>query len=299
MPLHPVLPQLPFEKWGLDYVGPIKPAARGSQARYIIVATDYMTKWAEARAVRKADARSTARFIYEHVITRFGCPIELVTDRGTHFINEVITELLGKFMIIHRKSTPYYPRGNGQAESTNKILSGILTKICEVKRTDWESKLHSALWAYRTAYKTSTGQTPFQLVYGIEAVIPAEYVTPSLRIAIQERLGDAESLGRRLLTLERLSESRQLAIHAMAVEKQRRKAWYDKTLRSKELHEGDLALLFSSKKHKGKLKLTGDGPYIVHHINPNGAVLLKTFEGDLFPGYINGSRLKRFYAPDP
>ena len=85
----------------------------------------------------------------------------------------------------------------------------------------------------------------------------------------------------------------------MAVEKQRRKAWYDKNLREKELHEGDLSLLFSSKKQKGKLKLTWDGPYIVHHINKNGLVLLKTFEGDLFLGYINGSKLKRFYALDP
>ena len=59
MPLHPVLSQLPFEKWGLDYVRPIKPATRGSQARYIIVATDYMTKWAKAKAFRKVDARST------------------------------------------------------------------------------------------------------------------------------------------------------------------------------------------------------------------------------------------------
>lgn len=75
----------------------------------------------------------------------------------------------------------------------------------------------------------------------------AEYVIPSLRIVVQERLGDVESLNRRLLALEKLIESRQLAIHAMAVEKQRRKPWYDKTLRKKELHDGDLALLFSSK----------------------------------------------------
>ena len=129
MPLHPVLPQLPFEKWGLDYVGPIKPATRGSQARYIIVSTDYMTKWAEARDVRKVDACSTAKFIYEQIITQFGCPIEMVIDKETHFMNEFISELLGKFMIIHRRSTPYYPRGNGQVEITYKILSGILTKI--------------------------------------------------------------------------------------------------------------------------------------------------------------------------
>ena len=95
-------------------MGPIKPAVRGSQARYIIVATDYMTKWVEARVIRKVDVKSIARFIYEQAITRFGCPIEMVIDRGTHFINEVISEMLVKFMIIHRKSTPYYPRGNGQ-----------------------------------------------------------------------------------------------------------------------------------------------------------------------------------------
>ena len=129
--------------------------------------------------------------------------------------------------------------------------------------------------------------------------MPAEFVVPSLRIAVQERLGDIESHAKRLISLEKLTEAHQLAIYAMVVEKRRRKAWYDKTLRKKELKDGDLALLYSSKKHKGKLKLTGDGPYVVHHINDNGVVLLKTLEGDLFPGYINGSRLKRFYVPNP
>lgn len=136
MPLHPILPQLSFEKWGLDYVGPIKPKTRGNQARYITVATEYMTKWIEGRAFRKVDTHNTIIFIYKHIITRFGCSIEMVTDIGTHLINEVITEILGTFMIIHRKSTPCYPRGNSQAESTNKILSGILTKFFKVKVAD-------------------------------------------------------------------------------------------------------------------------------------------------------------------
>ena len=149
------------------------------------------------------------------------------------------------------------------------------------------------------AYKTTTGHTPFKLVYGLEVVVPTKYVIPSLRIAIQERVGDVESHTKRLIALEKLTEARQLAIHAMVVEKQRRKAWYDKTLRKKELHDGDLALLFNSKKHKGKLILMGIGSYVVHHINDNGAVLLKTLEGELFLGYINGSRLKRFHIPNP
>jgi len=80
MPLHYVLPQLPFEKWGLDYVGPIKPVAWGSQAWYIIVTTDYMTKLVEAQAIHKVDARKTTMFIYEKIITQFGCHLKIVTD---------------------------------------------------------------------------------------------------------------------------------------------------------------------------------------------------------------------------
>ena len=84
----------------------------------------------------------------------------------------------------------------------------------------------------------------------------------------------------------------------MTIEKMRRKSWYDKTIiHNKDLHDSDLALLYSSKKHKGKLKLTGDGPYVVHHINENGAVLLKNLEGELFLGYINGSQIKSFHVP--
>jgi len=112
--------------------------------------------------------------------------MEILFDWGTHFINEVISELLRTFLIVHRKRTPNYPSGNGQAEITNKILSTILTKICEVKRNDWEHKLHATLWAYRTAFKTSIGQTPFQVAYGMKVVMPTQYVLLSLRISIEE-----------------------------------------------------------------------------------------------------------------
>ena len=74
----------------LTLLAPLVPAVINSQARYIIVATDYFTKWMEARATRKADARSTAKFLYEQVISRYGCPLELISDRGAHFLNEVI-----------------------------------------------------------------------------------------------------------------------------------------------------------------------------------------------------------------
>ena len=109
MPLSINLATQPFEKWEIDFVGPISPVAINSQARYVIVATDYFTKWAEARATRKANARSTTKFLYEQVISRYGCPLKLISDCATHFFNEVIAQLTTEFVIIHRKSSAYYP----------------------------------------------------------------------------------------------------------------------------------------------------------------------------------------------
>jgi hypothetical protein len=83
-------------------------------------------------------------------------------------------------MILHRKSTTYYPQANGQAESTNKIIKIALTKMVNANRTDWDTKLHAALWAYRTAYKVTTKHTPFSLVFGTEALLPMAYLHPDI-----------------------------------------------------------------------------------------------------------------------
>ena len=100
-----------------------------------------MTKWAEAKALPDNTAKSTAWFLFDQVIARFGCPLEIVSDQGTHFINEVIEYLTQKLMIKHRKSTPYYPQSNGLAESTNKTLNGILTKIVQQEPHNWIESL--------------------------------------------------------------------------------------------------------------------------------------------------------------
>ena len=146
MPFQPVLPLEPFQKWGLDFVGPFKPAALRTGNRYIIVATDYCTKWVEAKPLRDNTAASTAKFLYENIWCQFGCPIELVSDQGTHFINKLVHELSTYYHVVHKKSTPYYPQANGLAESTNKTLQIILKKIVNENRTDWDQKLNSALW---------------------------------------------------------------------------------------------------------------------------------------------------------
>ena len=298
MPLIPLMALAPFEKWGIDFVGPIAPATKYGKKKYILVATDYATKWAEAMATRNDDAKTVARFLYENIISRFGCPKELISDRGTHFLNVLIEELTNRFFIKHRKTAPYHPRANGQTEKTNGLLCKILTKTISGTSTDWDEKLWSALWAYRTAYKGTTGFSPFQLVYGQEAILPIEFEIPSLRVAIENKLGDEESLRARLTNLEALDEKRREAYLNTLATQNRRKSYYDSKLRPKEFKVGSLVLLYDSRffKFPGKLQMHWIGPYEVVDVNPNGSLQLKDFEGNLLPTRINGFRLKPYFT---
>ena len=149
---------------------------------------DYCTKWVEEKALRDNTAASTMKFLYEQIWCRFGCPIELISDQGSHFLNTVSHELTNHYIVVHKKSTSYYPQANGLAESTNKTLQTIPKKIVNENRMDCDTKLHSALWAYRMSYKTNIQSTPFRLAFGLEPVMPIQFHIPSLQIQVRERL---------------------------------------------------------------------------------------------------------------
>ena len=95
----------------------------------------------------------------------------------------MIATLLDKFLVIHNVSAPYHPQENGQTESTNKTLCTIITKLITTIRNDWEMLLQPVLWVYRVAYKSSIGTTPFNLVYGMNAMLPMDFLIPTLRVA--------------------------------------------------------------------------------------------------------------------
>ena len=109
MPHQPVLLFEPFEKWGLDFVGPFTPVVTLIVNQYILVATDYCTKWVEAKALRDNTAASTAKIMYRHIWCRFGFQIELISDQRGHFLNEVMNGCTHHYAVVHKKSTLYYP----------------------------------------------------------------------------------------------------------------------------------------------------------------------------------------------
>jgi len=117
-----------------------------------------------------------------------------MSDRGTHFLNEMINTLTEEFQVYHQKSTPCYPQANRTVEAFNKVLKNVLTKVCNAQCSDWGLRIPTMLWAYQTTCKKLTRQTPFRLVYGVEVVIPMEYIMHSLRIAVLIGMTDHEAL---------------------------------------------------------------------------------------------------------
>jgi hypothetical protein len=107
------LPEEPFMKWGLDFMGPIKSTCKYIRNKYILIAIDYATKWVEAKALRTIIAVVIAIFLYECIVTKFGCPLTIVIDQGVHFINDAIKYLKNHFLLKHVSFTTYYLQGNG------------------------------------------------------------------------------------------------------------------------------------------------------------------------------------------
>ena len=149
---------------------------------WILVATEYFTKWVEAVPLRKARGGAVANFIKENIIIRFEVPHRIINDNGTPFVNNDVRKMLEFYQVKHHYSSPYYPQGNGQAKATNKTLIKIISKMSQEYTGRWAVHLLDALWAYRNSPKSATSFSPFSLVYGTEVVSLAEIITPSLRV---------------------------------------------------------------------------------------------------------------------
>jgi Integrase zinc binding domain/Integrase core domain len=215
--LCPIPVSAPFHQIGIDFVGPLPRTPRLN--RYIIVAIDYMTKWPEAKAVKKADAITVAEFLYNDIVCRHGCPQRIISDRGTHFKNNVIKELVAKLGTRHQLSTPYHPQTNGLVERFNRTLCESIGKLVE-KVSDWNLLIPSILFAYRTAKNSTTKITPFYLVYGREARQP-------LHPSSSDELLEGTIIQRTYDLIEHLPRLRDAAVSNIQQAQDKQKTYHD------------------------------------------------------------------------
>nr|GEU67655.1 hypothetical protein [Tanacetum cinerariifolium] len=158
------------ENFPLETLGKI---SSGSTPWYILVAVDYLSKWVEVKAFPTNDACVVVKFL-KSLFARFETPRAIISDRGTHFCNDKFAKVMSKYGVTHRLATAYHPQTSGQVEVSNRGLKRILDRTVGENRASWSEKLEDDLWAFRTAYKTPIGCTPYKLVYGKSCHLPIE-----------------------------------------------------------------------------------------------------------------------------
>nr|XP_027090324.1 uncharacterized protein LOC113711359 [Coffea arabica] len=294
--LHSMTAPWPCSMWGMDVIGTIDPPASNGH-RFILVAIEYFTKWVEAESFKHVTKKVVTNFLRDHIICRFGVPETLITDNAKNLNNDMVDGLCEQFKIRHRNSAIYRPQMNGAVEAANKNLKKIIRKMTE-KHRDWHEKLPYALMAYRTSIRTSTGATPYSLMYGMEAVLPAEVEIPSLRILMEAKLEEADWIKQRHEQLTSIDERRFNAIcHGQCYQKRVARA-YNKKVHRRAFEEGDKVLkriLSMQDEAKGKFAPNWQGPFIVQKVLPGGALILAEMDGRVFPQPINSDMCKKYF----
>ncbi|KAL0361941.1 UNVERIFIED_CONTAM: hypothetical protein Sradi_3878600 [Sesamum radiatum] len=232
-----VIPAWPFDHWGLDIIGPFPPAQ--GQKKFVLVAVDHFTKWIEAEPLTLITEETIIKFLWQNLLCRFGIPQKITTDNGTQFQGRKTKEWCAKWNIKQIFTSVGNPKANGQTEVSNRIiLQNLKTKLGLHKR-GWLDELPGVLWAYRTTTRTSTGETPFSLAYGSEALIPAEVTEPTIRVL---RYDENRNEKGRCLDLDLVDEKRKCSKGQAENYKKRMIKRYNARVKERPLQVGDLVL---------------------------------------------------------
>ncbi|GJT30523.1 reverse transcriptase domain-containing protein [Tanacetum coccineum] len=244
------------------------------------------------------DAHDLVTRFLKSLFARFRTPRAIISDHGTHFCNDQFAKVMLKYGVTHRLSTAYHPQTSGQVKVSNCGLKRILERTVGENRTSWSDKLEDALWAFRTAFKTPIGCTPYKLVYGKACYLPIE-LEHKAYWALKHCNFDLKTAGdHRKVQMNELNELRDQAYENSLIYKEKTNKIHDSKIKNRVFNVGDRVLLFNSrlKIFSGKLKTRWTGPFTVTQVFPYGTIELSSTNGPNFK--VNGHRLKHYFGGD-
>nr|XP_040038942.1 uncharacterized protein LOC120822984 [Gasterosteus aculeatus aculeatus] len=166
-PPSPLIPlpviEVPFERIGMDLVGPLPKSARGHE--HILVIVDYATRYPEAVPLRKATAKAIAKELFL-LYSRVGIPAEILTDQGSPFMSRLMADLCALLKVKQLRTSVYHPQTDGLVERFNQTLKRMLRRVADEDKRDWDLMLPYVLFGIREVPQASTGFTPFELLFG-------------------------------------------------------------------------------------------------------------------------------------
>jgi hypothetical protein len=289
--------EAPFQQWGLDFIGKFKDNSSNGYP-WLLTATDYFTKWVEAIPTKSTTKKVVMDFHEDKIITRFGVSSKIVTDNSKAFCSTEMSSFCFKYGIILSHASDYYPRGNGQAESTNKNLMTIVKKIVGENKGSWDSKIKYALWADRITKKVATGKSPFELIYGLDVRLPV-YLKLMAYGLLQDFSIAKDVVENRINQMIELNENRRKANDKNCRNQEKVKRAFDKSARQRDFIIGDTMLLWDKGKEKpckhGKFNSLWLGPYVIREIAGPNSFYLSHLDSEPMNIPRNGQQFKLFY----
>jgi len=249
-PLIPISCERPWQIVGLDFMGPLQQSSSGNA--YIIVAIDHFTKYVEAAATVTCDALTTAQFLFNTIVCRYGMVESILTDQGANFESKLfkhLCELIGSKKI---RTSTYHPEGNGKTERVNKTVKPCLAKFVNDAHSDWDLFLSMAIAAYNSSVHSTIGISPFEAMFGRTPVLVADVIAKN-KLPSNTRLSDVSEF---VVRLKRNASRIHESILRHSVEAQaRQKKNYDKHVRDRsEFAVGDLVKIDNPRHRIGHSK---------------------------------------------
>ena len=286
----------PWIRVSVDITGPHPRSSRSNQ--YILTLVDHFSKWAEAIPLRNHTAPLVARALVTHVFSKFGAPLQLLTDRGSEFESQLFQELMRWMEIDKLRTTAYRPSCNGAVERFHRTLNSMLGKAVSESQCDWDERLPLVLAAYRATPHESTGLTPNKLFLGHEVRMPIDLVMGLPPEEPREGMNAHDYL---VKLHHDASEAYQLARKHLRASAERRKRGYDVRVKAEQFKVGDWVFYHYPRRFQSrsaKWQKAYIGPYlVVRIIEPVNCVLQKTAKSKPFVAHVD--KLKRCYRETP